>query len=156
MKFEYLADKIELLPVLANWYFEEWGYIEKGRTLEKEMENLQKYLNKESIPMILLATDKGELLGAAQLKCHEMSIYPEKKYWLGGVYVSKNHRGKGIARQIVQELISIAGSLKIKNLYLQTENLDGGLYRRMGWQPIEQVIYHNIDVLVMERDVEEY
>ncbi|MFT7606812.1 MAG: GNAT superfamily N-acetyltransferase, partial [Saprospiraceae bacterium] len=89
----------------------------------------------------------------AQLKYHEMSIYPDKENWLGGVYVSKNYRGKGIARQIIQKLIVIAGNLNIKKLYLQTENLDGGLYQRMGWKPIEQVNYHNIDVLVMERDI---
>ena len=129
MTLEYLADNLELLPVLANWYFQEWGSKEKGRTLNLEKENLRNYLNKDKLPLILLATDNGKLLGAAQLKYREMSIYPDKEHWLGGVYVTKNHRGKGIARKIVQELIVIARNLNCKKLYLQTENLDGGLYR---------------------------
>ena len=153
MKLEYLADNLEFLPVLANWFFEEWGYLEKERTFKKEMDNLRKYLNKEKVPLILLAVENEELLGAAQIKYHEMSIYPDKEHWLGGVYVSKNHRGKGIARQLIQELINIAVSLNIKKLYLQTQKLDGGLYRRMGWKPIEQVNYLNLDVLVMEKEI---
>lgn len=153
MNFEYLSDNKELIPVLANWYFEEWGNKEKGRTLDTETQKLQKFLNKDQIPLILLAIENDELLGAAQLKYREMSIYPDKEHWIGGVYTSKNHRGKGIAKQIILKLIEIASNLNIKKLYLQTENLNGGLYRRLGWKPIEQVNYHNIEVLVMEREI---
>jgi GNAT superfamily N-acetyltransferase len=153
MKFEYLADNPNLIPIIANWYFEEWGYLTKGKTLDKEIENLQIYLNKDRIPFILLAIDNNELLGAAQLKFHEMTIYPDKDHWLGGVYVSKKHRGNGIARKIIQELMLIAKKMHVKTLYLQTQNLNGGLYSRMGWLPIEQVNYRNIDVLVMEKAI---
>ena len=97
--------------------------------------------------------EEEALLGAAQLKFREMSIYPEKEHWVGGVYVAEAHRGKGIARQILVELIAIAKSLKIETLYLQTEHLNGGLYGRMGWTPIEQVNYRGIDVLVMEKSI---
>ena len=151
MKLELLAKNKNQLLTIAKWYIEEWGYLCKEKTLEKEIENLQEYLNEDRVPLILTAIDHGELLGAAQLKFHEMSIYPDKTHWLGGVYVSKKYRGKGIAYQLILELIEIARKLNIKTLYLQTENLDGGLYRRLGWMPLEQVNYHGIDVLVMEK-----
>ncbi|WP_109675276.1 GNAT family N-acetyltransferase [Dyadobacter jejuensis] len=150
MKLELLADHPNLLPIIAKWYFEEWGCLSKDKTLDTEIENLQAYLNPGEIPLILIAIGNGQPLGAAQLKYHEMSIYPDKVHWLGGVYVSQEHRGKGIASQIILELIAIAKKLKIKTLYLQTENLSGGLYRQLGWLPIEQVNYHGIEVLVME------
>ncbi len=153
MKLEYLADYQELLPTVAQWYFEEWGYLSEEKKLEQDIQRLQIYLNKDKVPLMLLAIQDAELLGAAQLKFREMSIYPEKEHWVGGVYVAKEHRGKGIARQILSELIAIAKSLKIETLYLQTEHLDGGLYGRMGWTPIEEVNYRGIDVLVMERSI---
>lgn len=153
MKLEYLADHPELLPTVAQWYFEEWGYLSEGKTLEQDIQRLQIYLNKDKVPLMLLAIQDGELLGAAQLKFREMSIYPEKEHWVGGVYVAEAHRGKGIARQILLALIAIAKSLKIETLYLQTEHLNGGLYGRMGWTPIEQVNYRGIDVLVMEKSI---
>jgi GNAT superfamily N-acetyltransferase len=80
-----------------------------------------------------------------------MDIYPEKEHWLGGVFVSSEYRGKKIASKIVIKLLSIAESLNVKSLYLQTENLNGGLYSLLGWQPLEQVNYHGVDVLVMEK-----
>lgn len=153
MEFEYLADNKDLLPGVAKWYFEEWGHLNEEKTLDQEIQNLQAYLNRDQIPLILLAIDNGRLLGVAQLKFHEMSIYPEKTHWLGGVYVSKEHRGKGVAKQIIEKLIARAKYCKVKTLYLQTENLSGGLYRQMGWVPIEQVNYHGIEVLVMEKNI---
>lgn len=153
MKLEYLADNQELLPTVAQWYFEEWGYLSEEKTLEQDIQRLHIYLNKDKVPLMLLAIENGELLGAAQLKFREMSIYPEKEHWVGGVYVAEAHRGKGIARQILLELITVAKSLEVEVLYLQTESLDGGLYRRMGWRPIEQVNYRGIEVLVMEKHI---
>ena len=129
------------------------GYLYKDKTLAKEIEKLQSYLNKDKIPLILLAIDNDEILGVAQLKYHEMSIYPDKTHWLGGVYVSKKHRGKGIAEQIILEIIAKAKELNVRKLYFQTENLSGGLYRRMGWMPIEKVVYHGVNVLVMEKNI---
>lgn len=153
MQLAYLTDHPEFLPILANWYFEEWGYLDKDRTLDTEIENLRNYLNKKHLPLVLLAIEEHELLGAAQLKYHEMSIYTDKEHWLGGVYVAEKHRGQGIARQIIEALIEMAADLDIKKLYLQTEKLDGGLYRRLGWEPLEQVNYRKVDVLVMEKNI---
>jgi GNAT superfamily N-acetyltransferase len=153
MELKYLADKKEVIPLLAQWYFDEWGYIEKGNTLNKVTEKLYDYLNTDKIPLIVVAVEGAEVLGAAQLKYREMDIYPEKEHWLGGVYVSKMHRGNKIAEKIIGELVSVAKKLNVYTLYLQTENLNGGLYLRLGWQPLEQVNYRGIDVLVMENQI---
>lgn len=153
MTLEFLADRPEFIPLLAHWYYQEWGHKEKSRTLYSEIEKLNGYLNKKSLPLILLATHHEELLGAAQLKYHEMTIYPEKEHWLGGVYVSAKHRGRGIAAQIITRLLSLAEKMHIPKLYLQTIDLSGGLYRQMGWSPLEVVNYREVDVLVMERSI---
>ncbi len=153
MQLKYLAHHKSLLPTVAKWYFEEWGYLDAAKTLEKSVQNLQIYLNTDKIPLMLLAIGEGELMGVAQLKFHEMSIYPTKTHWLGGVYVAEEYRGKGVARQIILKLIAIAKNLNVKTLYLQTERLDGGLYGRMGWKAIEQVNYNGVDVLVMEKNI---
>lgn len=153
MKFEFLADNKNALPVLANWYFEEWGYLRKGDSPDKVTARLQPYLNTNKIPLILLAFKNTELLGAAQLKFREMDIYPEKEHWLGGVYVPVNHRGKRIAENLINQNTTVASDLGVRQLYLQTQHLDGGLYGRLGWQAVEQVNYHGIDVLVMVKEM---
>lgn len=153
MELVFLADNEEAIPVVAKWYFEEWGYLRKRSTLNKVTEELHSYLNTDKIPLIVLAIEGNKILGAAQLKYREMDIYPEKEHWLGGVYVSKYHRGNKIAEHIIHKVISVAKKLKVHKLYLQTEDLSGGLYCRLGWQPIEQVNYRGLDVLVMENQI---
>ena len=153
MELELLVENKEAIPIVASWYYKEWWYLSKENTLAKVTEKLHDYLNTDKIPLIVLAVDKGEILGASQLKYREMDIYPEKEHWLGGVYVSENHRGNGIAERIINKVISIATELGVRKLYLQTERLDGGLYKCLGWQPIEQVNYRGIDVLVMEKEI---
>jgi len=141
--------------LIASWYFDEWGYL--GRHTDRNhIENrLQNALHRENVPLTVIAFDQDELVGVAQLKYREMDIYPEKDHWLGGVYVPAEHRGKGVATQLIRRALDIALSLGVVVLNLQTQRLDGGLYGRLGWVAVEQVTYKGIDVLVMEKRLED-
>ncbi len=151
--YQNLSERKEFLPQLANWYFTEWGYEVPNRTLDVEEKDLRESLENDELPIIIIATDQETLLGAGQIKRQEMSIYPAKEYWIGGIFVGKENRGKGIAQQIIKQLLGIAKAKKMDTLYLQTEALDGGLYARLGWKGIERVNYHGTEVLVMEKDL---
>jgi len=94
-------------------------------------------------------------MGVAELKFHEMDIYPEKEHWLGGVYVPVEHRGKGIASRLIRQAVRIARTLGVPTLYLQTEKLEGGLYASLGWVPVAQANNRGLDVLVMEKTLDE-
>ena len=100
MKIELLSKNEKWLPKIADWYFTEWGNPNSTESIEKQINKLFPYLNESQIPLMLVAFEKNELLGVAQLKLHEMSIYPNYKYWLGGVYVDKQYRNKGIAKKL--------------------------------------------------------
>lgn len=155
MKLALLANHSEVIPPLAAWYFAEWGYEVPGNTLEKEAQNLRQYLNEDQIPLIVVAMADIRLVGAAQLKYREMDIYPDKEHWLGAVFVDPAFRGKRIARRIIEEVISLARKFGVAELHLQTEEMDGGLYAAMGWEPIERVSYHGVEVLVMCKRLDE-
>ncbi|WP_347232124.1 hypothetical protein [Pseudoalteromonas sp. R3] len=43
----------------------------------------------------------------------------------------------------------LAASFGVRELHLQTEQQDGGLYTRLGWQALERVNYRGVDVVVM-------
>lgn len=153
MELQLLAENQQALPIVAEWYFTEWGHLKKGNSLAKAKESLSDYLNTDKIPLLILAVESGKILGAAQLKYHEMTIYEDKEHWLGGVYVAKSHRGEKIAEAIIARIVSLAEQFGVSKLYLQTEHLDGGLYGRLGWNPIEKVTYRGLRVLVMEREI---
>ena len=80
-------------------------------------------------------------------------IFPEKEHWIGGVFVAPEYRGKGLGSRMTEEIATRAPSYGVRTLHLQTERLDGGLYRQLGWQPVAQVNNHGMEVLVMQRNV---
>lgn len=151
MKIELLSKNQHWAPTIAKWYFEEWGYQVDNKTYQDELEKVNSCLNETKLPLLFVAHDEKTIMGVAQLRLHEMKIFPELKHWLGGVYVSKDKRGKGIAAAIISETIKKAKALNIPKLYLQTEKLDGGLYATLGWTAIEKVHDKGVDVLIMEK-----
>lgn len=152
MKFDLLAHRRYAIPVLGRWYHREWGIRLHDESEADSVERVMEFLNEDKIPFIVVASEDDEILGAAQLKYREMGdLFPEKEHWLGGVYVPPAHRGQGIGRKLVQEIANRAPNHGVETLYLQTERLDGGLYRHLGWRPVTQVRHHGIDVLVMEK-----
>ncbi|MGS0728507.1 GNAT family N-acetyltransferase, partial [Shewanella sp. 0m-11] len=92
MKFILLADNPSALPLIAKWYSDEWGHIGEGRTTKEIELKLGNYLNRDKLPLIILAQEGEQVIAAAQLRYHEMDIYPEREHWLGGVYVDPNYR----------------------------------------------------------------
>jgi len=155
MRFALLADCPEAIPKIASWYFDEWGHLRPDTSLEDIESKLQGSLNHDELPLSILAFESEELMGVAQLKFREMDIYPEKEHWLGGVYVPVEHRGKGIASQLIRQALQKARTLGVSTLFLQTEQLGGGLYASLGWIPVAQVNNRGLDVLVMEKTLDE-
>jgi GNAT superfamily N-acetyltransferase len=152
MDFVFLADHEDAIPTIAGWYFAEWGHITK-LSAEAVAAKMRDALNRDKIPLFVLAVEGEEILGVAGLKCREMPIYPDKEHWIGGVFVPPTHRGKGIASRLAKRIVEIAGSLGVRTLHLQTSKLNGGLYARLGWVASEQVNYRGLDVLVMEKQL---
>jgi GNAT superfamily N-acetyltransferase len=151
LRFESLADRPDALPLLAKWYFSEWGHLNPASTPTRIAAKLSASMNRNAIPLVMLAVLGDEVIGSAELKYREMAIYPEKEHWLGGVFVAPQHRSKGVAAQLIDAVVNTARTLGVEVLHLQTERLDGGLYRKLGWQRTEQASYMGLEVLVMQR-----
>jgi GNAT superfamily N-acetyltransferase len=151
LDFALLADRPEAIPMLARWYFDQWGARSPDSTVATTCAYLETYLNRTAIPLLVLAVDHDEILGVASLKYREMDIYPNREHWLGGVYVPTMHRDRSVGSRVVENVVERARRLNVSTLHLQTERLDGGMYGRLGWKPAERVTYRGRKVLVMER-----
>lgn len=152
IEFTLLRDRPELLPVIAEWYFHEWGTAVPGHSLAVEREHLEPSDHGEDLPMVLIALEAGIPVATARIKRHERGEHPEREFWLGSVYVDPSHRGQGLAGLLIGELMSRAVELGICDVYLQTKVDDGGLYRRLGWLPLESILHERgFRVRVMRR-----
>jgi hypothetical protein len=63
VEFVFLADRPDALPTIARWYFEEWGHLGAGTSVEEVAEKLRIYLNNDKIPLILMGVEGREILG---------------------------------------------------------------------------------------------
>ncbi|WP_438863969.1 GNAT family N-acetyltransferase [Neptunicella sp.] len=148
-----LADYPAAIPTIARWYYLQWGQSNPSSNLTAIEQDVATYLQSVTPPLLVLAKEGEQILGAAQLKIREMDIYPDKQYWIGGVYVIETARGQGLARLLVNDLLQRAKQAGITKLYLQSEQLDGGIYAKAGFQLLETVIYNGHEVVVMEIDL---
>lgn len=152
LEFALLADHMDAVPILSRLYYAEWGHLAANDSIGRTRVRIKEYANRDELPLIVLAFLEGQVIGAAQLKNHELfETFPDRKYWLGGVLIAPRHRGRGYGAQLVRHVSGIAPRFGIRTLHLQTERLDGGLYTHLGWEPCGEAKNGNLDVLVMER-----
>ena len=150
LEIHTLADRPEAIPQVAGWLYSEWGHHDPANSPATVAAGLAAELSRDTLPIQVVAMLDGTVVGTAALKLHELRArFPELRYWLGSVYVSPAARGQGIAGALVRHVEQLAVSRGIAALHLQTERLDGGLYARLGFTPIEQIEHRGLDVLVM-------
>ncbi|MEL4893253.1 GNAT family N-acetyltransferase [Xanthomonas protegens] len=152
MDVRHLDQHAPELPQIAAWYHAAWGR-EAGFTLDDELRQLQRAADAHGLPRRLAAFDGAQPIAVVQLKDREMDAFPQYPYWLGGMYVAEAYRGRGIAGRLLAHALADAANLGLDVLYLQTEQLDGGLYARHGWQPVQEADSHGSRVLLMVRPV---
>lgn len=149
MKLTLLADEPAAAETVAKWYFDQWCLDSGRHSFEFVLENVTKATRRDEAPLLVLAKIDQKLVGAAELKLHEMEMFPEYQHWLGGVYVRADARGQGIASALVSEVIRLAREAGITYLYLQTEDLSGGLYNQFGFKSLHEVDSKGVQVSVM-------
>lgn len=155
MELALLSDYPEHAPQIAQWYFDEWLAQVTGASVEAVLSKISHAYSGSTLRLMVIAKEGAKLLGVAELKEREMDIYPQFVHWLGGVYVDPEARGRGIASLLVNDVIRRARGFGIETLYLQTENLSGGLYTRLGFEALHRANYKGRVVLVMAANLNE-
>jgi putative hydrolase of the HAD superfamily len=149
-KFIYLADQPQLVPVLTDWFYDEWGQSNSDSSWERMRRNLGEQLNKYKIPLTIVLLRDSQPIASASLKIHEMETHPQYLHWLGGVFVKPECRQQGIGSRLVDHTAGEAKRLKVNDLYLYTRNHER-FYTRLGWQVIERPIFDGRIAIVMQR-----
>jgi GNAT superfamily N-acetyltransferase len=150
MIITYLADHPEYLPIVARWAHGKWGHRPPARTVEQTEAGFRTRLNRDHIPLTLIALEGEQPLGMASIFVQDMSIRPELTPWLAAVFVAPDQRGKGIGSALVQAIEAKAHELGVTRLYLFTPDKQS-FYARLGWSPVEWAEYRTERVLIMQK-----
>ena len=150
IKMKYLADRPEFTSLLASWFYEEWGRRNPENSLEKVEKRLRQRLNRDKVPLALVAFQGSEPVGSASLIVREMETHPQFLHWLASVYVHQPCRQQGIGSLLIEHAAAEAERIGVGELYLSTHSHEG-FYARLGWRPVERPLYHGREVVIMKR-----
>jgi N-acetylglutamate synthase-like GNAT family acetyltransferase len=148
MTIEYLADHPGALPTLAQWQHLEWGRFRPEDPIEKRRARLRASMNRDLVPLTVVALDDEKVLGSASLVLHDMETRMELTPWLAGVFVGEPYRRKGIGAELVRRIMVEAGKLDIPLLYLYTVHSER-FYAALGWVLLERTSYREQNVVIM-------
>ena len=150
MTIEYLADYPSHLPAVAAWQHAAFGYLTPTTTLDDRTARLRRSLQKDALPMALIAlSEGGTLLGSAGLLPTTIT-HSHLTPWLSSVYVPEEQRGKGLASALSLRAESEAARLGFDRIYLFTPRSEA-LYARIGWRTFERIDLNGVALTLMER-----
>lgn len=149
LRIELLADHPYLVPLLADWFYKEWGGRRPEDSLEKFTDRLRSRMNRTTLPLALISFLEEEPIGSAVLKIREMETHPQYEYWLGSVFLLEEYRGRGLGTELVKAATEEAARFGVKTLYLYTRGSEL-FYSRLGWQEIEKPIFRGHQVTIMK------
>lgn len=143
------------MSLLAKWIYDEWSYLYPEMTLQDVVSFLRQRVNKEKIPLTLVAFDAGEPVGTVSLKMFDMETRSDLSHWLTSLYVAKPWRRRRIGSRLVETAEQKAVELEIGKLFLFTTDvaLPGSFYPKLGWIVKEKTMYHSYPVIIMEKDL---
>jgi N-acetylglutamate synthase-like GNAT family acetyltransferase len=148
MRIEYLADHPEALETLVQWMHREWGHVRGGETLEQRRTRFAGSLNRDRIPLAVVALEGNDVLGSASLIAHDMTTRMELTPWLASVFVCEQYRRRGVGAELVRRIMTEAGKLNVPLLYLYTVHSER-LYASLGWTVAERTDYLEHPVVIM-------
>jgi len=154
IKIDYLKNHAACIPQLAKYSHDEWRpvYDKAGMTLGDAVASYAQRVNLDALPLALVAIYQDMVIGTGSLKLQDLDVRPRLTPWMGGIFVVKEYRGRGVATALIHQLIKEARRLSVKRLYLWTSSAEV-LYANLGWVRLERFDYCGHEISVMQREL---
>jgi N-acetylglutamate synthase-like GNAT family acetyltransferase len=150
IEISFLADHPECVAELARWLHAEWGWFTPGSTLEDRLAKLREHLNRDELPLAIVAHANGVLLGTAALRAQDMETRPELTPWLASVFVTPAARERGVGAILVARIEAEARRLRFRVIHLVTFD-QASYYAKRGWRELERARYRDEPVVIMSK-----
>jgi predicted N-acetyltransferase YhbS len=151
-RIKYLAEKPETIEIIARWLYDEFHYLVPGKSLDDVVKSLYARLNRDTLPLGIVALRNDEIIGTVSLKTSDMDIRDNLSPWMAGLYVDKKFRNNGIGRLLVKSIQEIARQFGYNEVFLYTPGASG-FYKRIGWAVREELTYKSTNVVIMNYEL---
>ena len=122
LKIIPLADEPKHIPVLAEWFVDEWGPYYGSEGPGDALDDLTACTHQDALPSALVALgDGGVLVGTAALRPDSVGSEMAPGPWLSGLLVHPDHRRQGVGNRLVEAIEALAGQLGLEAIYVSTD-----------------------------------
>lgn len=137
---------------IATWSFEEWGRYFPDDTVQTYLDLYAVAdLDPAAAPVVLVAWEGESVVGTVVLVPDDELPDPlEPGPWAAGLFVPESHRGRGIGRVLMEEIIHRARGLGHERVYLYTEDA-AEWHMGFGWSVVRTSHVNGHAVTVMTR-----
>jgi predicted N-acetyltransferase YhbS len=143
VKIRFLKEYSQWIPIIAEWFYEEWGEFHPELDVDEIAERLWERCNTDRIPLALVAVQQDEdVIGTVSLKEYDMDTRKHFSPWLASLYVKRDCRNKGVGVRLIDAGLEKAMTLGVRQLYLYTrirKHVD--FYLSHGWTQVETTDY---------------
>ena len=132
-RIELLYDTPSAIPILAQWFVEEWRPWYGPDCGGDAEADLLACRNHDRLPLAVIAlNDEGQVLGTAALKNDALGSEFGYNPWLAAMLVGRRYRGAGIGSLLVSAIEHEARRLGLSVIFASTYSVASILTRR-GW-----------------------
>jgi GNAT superfamily N-acetyltransferase len=145
-----LADRPDVIPVLAELFHAEWHAYD-GRSKTSIESQLRQNLSRDAVPITFIAETRleMEMVGTVSLDVSDFPPLDRCWPWVASLYVIPKARGKGIGTLLMRHIQRFAMIRNFERLYLWTEKAVR-LYEKCGWKVLRRANYNSHPVTVMQ------
>ncbi|NLI59555.1 MAG: GNAT family N-acetyltransferase [Clostridium sp.] len=126
-KIVKLTQKPEIKEKAANWFHEKWGI-----PLEAYLESMEAAINGDPVQEWYLCLEGEKIIAGMGVIENDFHDRKDLAPNVCAVYTEMQHRGKGIAGELLNFVVSDNKSKGISPLYLVTDHTS--FYERYGWE----------------------
>jgi GNAT superfamily N-acetyltransferase len=103
IKIDFLKNHAACIPQLAKYSHDEWRpvYDKAGMTLGDVVASYARRVNTDTLPLALVAIYQDLVIGTGSLKLQDLDVRPQLTPWMGGIFVVKEYRGRGVATALI-------------------------------------------------------
>jgi predicted N-acetyltransferase YhbS len=152
MRIDYLAEHPHFIPALSECFLREWRELYGGKTGEDVAETFYERLNRNHMPLSLVAFEDHHPFGTISLLRESIPTHKHLAPWLGALYVREEKRHRGVGRQLIEAGAGEAERLGVERVFTAIRQAEG-YYLKLGWQVVERTDYKGEGIIIMRLDL---